>query len=82
MTRQFLFDGLVQNVHFRKSVLEFASRFNCVATATNLSDYTVLVSITGDFNAIDEAIHATAYSFERSNARIVAYRELPLAAMS
>lgn len=82
MTRQFLFDGLVQNVHFRKSCLEFAARFNCIATASNLPNYSVLVSITGDYNAIDEAIHAISYSFERSNARILAYRELPLADLS
>ena len=74
--RTFLFDGVVQNVHFRKSVESFAYDFNCAVLAVNATDRTVVVSLQGDYNDIDEIIHMVSYSFRRSNALVVAYREL------
>lgn len=74
--RQYLFDGLVQNVHFRKSVLEFAALYNCEAVAVNQADRSVIVTIEGFIDDIQRVIQYVVSSYKRSNAKVLVFREL------
>jgi len=76
LNKRFLFQGLVQHVHFRMSVIEYATKHHCEAIATNQDDGTVYVNISGEFHNIEATIHSIIGSFKRSNASIVVVREL------